>query len=154
MNRTKYFPALILFAGVLLLIAACTPGACFDETNAYLKASLWKLSTNKNSAPDSLSAWGAGKSERIYNSEKSLTLAKLPLNDASVGCTIVLKINDVNDTISLWYSTYPHLISKECGYTFYHDLDSVKTTNHLITRIDIKNKNVNTTGAENIRIYY
>jgi len=94
------------------------------------------------------------EANRIYNAQKSLTVAKLPLDDAKTECSIVLKINSVNDTLNIWYSSFPHLISKECGYTFYHNLDSVRTTNHLISSVSIINKSITTSIAENIRIYY
>ena len=52
-----------------------------------------------------------------------------------IPATFVIKINGVTDTIEFQYSSYPHLISKECGYTFYHHLDTVTNfTKHIIKR--------------------
>jgi hypothetical protein len=149
----------ILIAAILtvfIIIAySCTPGACFDDTTAYMKASLFLNSTGKPTAPDSLSLRGAGTgSSNIYYAQKSLKQALIPLNASSGSSSFIMGVNGVNDTLTVWYSTFPHLISKECGYTFYHNIDSLLSTNHKIIRITISKKSVTTLSEENIRIYY
>jgi hypothetical protein len=145
----------IILAGLLLLAYSCTTGACFDETTAYMKASLFLNSTLKQTAPDSLSLWGAGMdTSKIYNAQKSLKQALVPLDASSGSCSFIIKINGVYDTLSAWYSTYPHLLSKDCGYTFYHNIDSLNSTNHKIVKISITKNSVTTISEENIRIYY
>jgi hypothetical protein len=144
-----------ILAGFFLLAYSCTPGACFDETNAYMKASLFLDSTGKQTAPDSLSLWGTGMdTSKIYDAKVSLKQAFLPLDGSSVKCKFTIMINGVYDTLTAWYSTFPHLISKECGYTFYHNLDSVHTTNHKIIKISITKNSITNQIEENIRIYY
>lgn len=144
-----------ILAGSLLIVYSCTSGACFEETNASVKASLFLNATGKLTAPDSLSLWGSGRdTSKLYNGQKSLKQAILPLDDSSEKCTFVIIINDVRDTINIWYSTFPHLISKDCGYTFYHDIDSVHTTIHKILSISINKNSVTTVNEENLRIYY
>jgi hypothetical protein len=139
----------------LFLAYSCTPGACFDEMNAFMKASLYRESTGIITPPDSLSLWGAGRdTSKIYDAIKSLKQASFPLDDSSVKCKFTMKINGVYDTITVWYSTYPHLISKECGYIFYHDLDSIHTSNHKIVKLSITKNSITNQSEENIRIYY
>lgn len=144
-----------ILAGSFLMLYSCTTGACFEETNAFVKASLFLNSTGKQTAPDSLSLWGIGKdTSKIYNEQKSLKQPLVPLDDSSDKCTLVIKINDIKDTIIFWYSTFPHLISKDCGYTFYHDIDSINITKHIIDSISITKNSVTTLSEENLRIYY
>jgi hypothetical protein len=120
-----------------------------------MKASLFLNSTGKQTAPDSLSLWGAGMdTSKIYNAQKSLKQALVPLDASSGSCSFIIKINEVYDTLSAWYSTYPHLLSKDCGYTFYHNIDSLNSTNHKIVKISITKNSVTTISEENIRIYY
>jgi hypothetical protein len=147
---------IVSIAAVSILLAySCTQGACFDETNAYVKASLFLNNTKVQTAPDSLSLWGLGMdTSKIYNATKSLKQALLPLNDSSDSCKFVVEIEGVYDTLTLDYSTFPHLISKECGYTFYHNIDTLFTTNHKIVKIVLVNNSVTTLSEENIRIYY
>ena len=144
-----------ILAGFILLAYSCTSGACFDETTAYMKASMFLDSTGKQTAPDSLSLSGLGTvTSKIYNGQKNLKQALIPLDASSGSCSFVIKINGVNDILTVWYSTFPHLISKDCGYTFYHNIDSLHTSNNVIVRISITKNSVTTTSEENIRIYY
>jgi hypothetical protein len=134
------------------LMKSCAPSACFEETNSYLKASFY---SNENQlAPDSLSVSGLGQTTKIYDKARKIQPALLPLNASAGSCTFVIRINGVNDTIQFLYSSYPHLISKECGYTFYHTLDSHAFTKNNIDTILIINRSVTTANEENIRIFY
>jgi hypothetical protein len=36
------------------------------------------------------------------------------------------------DTLTFFYTPSPHFVSNNCGYTYYYNLDSVKSTNHVI----------------------
>lgn len=92
----------------------------------------------------------------LYNNVKSPSVALLPLNIATGNCRYIININGKSDTIEFHYKSYPHLISKECGYTFYHDLysDSLFYTLHQIDSIKIIKNTVTNINEENIRIYY
>lgn len=156
MMRYSFFKNLaLLFTGTFLFIVSCTQEACFEETNAYLKASLYLYSTQLIKAPDSLTLYGIGRdTSKIYNKSTSIRVVQIPLNSSSGNCGFVLKINGVNDTISFLYTSYPHLLSQECGYTYYHDLESFTTTMNIIDSVSFSLKSVTTLNGENIRIYY
>ncbi len=139
---------------VLALSVACTPGSCFEETNAFLKASFYLNSTGKPLAPDSLTLYGIGKDTARYKKTQGVKSALIPLDASARRCGFVIRINGVNDTISFAYSTFVHLISKECGYTYYHGLDSVVSTRNIIDTIQIKLRTITTLDAPNIFIYY
>ncbi len=139
---------------VITLSFACTPGSCFEETNAFLKASFYLDSTGKPLAPDSLTLYGIGKDTTRYSKARGVKTALIPLDASARKCTFVIKINGVNDTISFVYSSYVHLISKECGYTYYHGLDSVFSTRHIIDTVQTKLRTITTLDAPNIFIYY
>jgi hypothetical protein len=140
--------------GILLFSASCTPGSCFEETNAYLKTFFYLESTGKQKAPDSLTLYGLGKDTTRYMKATGIQPALIPLNASAENCTFIIRINGVTDTISFLYTSYPHLISKECGYTFYHSLDSVYTTKNIIDTILLKERSVTTLNVQNILIYY
>ena len=119
----------VLFGYALLMIVSCTPGSCFEETNAYLKASFH--STGKLKAPDSLTLNGLGKDTARYKKAVKVQPALIPLNPSEENCGFVIRINGITDTISFQYTTFVHLISKECGYTYYHYLDTVYSTRNI-----------------------
>lgn len=144
----------IVFICALFLSVTCVPGSCFEETNAYLKASFYMETTGKLVAPDSLTLYGIGKDSAIYKKASGIKQALIPLNISADECGFVIRINGINDTISFQYSSFPHLISKECGYTFYHILDSIHVTRNIIDTILIKERNVTTLNEPNIFIYY
>ena len=148
---------LIILSGFILFMISCTAGSCFEETESYLKASFYTGEvTPKITAPDTLTLYGLNNDSIIYNKSAKIQPALIPLNSSTDSCTFIIKINGVTDTIKFQYSSYPHLISKECGYTFYHHLsDSVRTyTRHAIKKIYTSNKTITNLNVENIRIFY
>ena len=148
----------VILAGLSVLLYSCTPQSCFEPTESFLNASLYlnANTTGKLLAPDSLTVYGTGLStNKLYNSAKSVTIVKFPLNSSASYCTFFVKINGVTDTLKFKYTSYPHLISKECGYTFYHNLyDSLAYSRNIIDSIFIRNNNITTLNEENIRIFY
>jgi hypothetical protein len=152
----KFIPgSLLIISGFILFLLSCTAGACFEETESYLKASLYNNTTKKLTAPDTLTLYGLNQDSIIYNKKTGVQVALIPLNSSKESCTFVLEINKITDTIEFRYSSYPHLISKECGYTYYHYLDSLPNfTIHGIKRIEFGSKTVTNLNVENLRIYY
>ena len=145
----------LFIAGGILIIFSCTPESCLEETNSFLKASFYKNETGKFQAPDSVTMFGEGRDTiLIYNKEQNVQPANFPLNAETGSCTFIVRINGVSDTISFFYSTYPAFISKECGFTFNHILESHSVTNNIIDNIIIRNRNITTSNEENIRIFY
>ncbi len=143
------------FIGFILLLSSCTPGSCFEETNAFVKASPYLNSTGKATPPDSLTLYGINMdTSRIYNRASGVKLILMPLNDNAGSCTLVMKMNAIYDTVSFEYTSYPHLLSKECGYTYYHNVGRILYTKHIIDTIMIRKSTVTTLNEENIRIYY
>ena len=139
---------------ILIISFSCTTGMCFEETNAFLETSFYLESTGKLKAPDSLTLTGLGKDTARYNKAAGIQPALIPLNASAENCTYIIRINGVSDTISFLYTSWLHLISKECGYTYYHYLDTAYSTRNVIDTILIKQRNVTTLNDQNIFIYY
>ncbi|MCU0455577.1 MAG: DUF6452 family protein [Bacteroidales bacterium] len=146
-----FAPAVLLLT---LIQGSCTPGSCFEETNAFVKATFYNYATSVKASPDSLSMWGCGRDTSLIYKKSRINPALIPL-DASTGqCCLVLRINGVNDTVSFTYTTTVHMISKECGYTFYHTIDDPVFTKNTIDTITVTKTSITTFSEENIRIYY
>ncbi len=155
MRKILLISILVTASVAALLQTSCTPGSCFEETNAYVKATFYLSSQSKAAAPDSVTLYGAGRdTSLIYNKRTSLSQALMPLDGSTDGCTLVIRINGVNDTISFSYTTSSHLISKECGYTFYHTIEPPVFTTHIIDTVTVVKNTITTLSEENIRIYY
>jgi hypothetical protein len=154
MKRTGLSYLIALLAAAAVLTGSCAEQACLDETVAEVKAFFYKTGTGKSQAPDSITLFGMGRdTSRIYDKAENQTYIKLPLDPGSVQCTFILKINDITDTVTFLYSSYPHLVSAECGFTYFHNLDTVTGKQSDIDFIII-NRNITTTDEENIRIFY
>ena len=146
---------IIVVIALLIVAAACTPEACFEETNAFLKATFYDKASDKATPPDSLTLYGMNMdSLKLYDRKAGVKPALFPLDASSDICSFVLMINGIADTIQFRYTTYPHLLSVECGYTFYHNIDTLYYTKNNIDHIYINKKNITTANEENIRIFY
>lgn len=149
----------VIIMSVILIsmtfLSSCTPESCLEETESSLEASFYSYSSKNPQTPDSLTSFGLGMdTSRIYSAATGVRFARLPLNPDTLSSVFTIKINGVADTLSLFHTSYPHLISRECGYAFYHNIDSVQFTNNGIDSIWIRNTVVTTTDEENIRIFY
>ena len=142
-------PSLLL----LFFLSRCTPESCFEETNAYVKIMFYDT-TGKADPPDSITLYGLGITDSLYRKDKNIQPALLPLDASDGNSVFIIKINGVTDTLTFNYSSYPHLISQECGYSFYHVIDTPLFTSNKISRIRLMNRNITTTNEENIRILY
>ncbi|MDP3003236.1 MAG: DUF6452 family protein [Bacteroidales bacterium] len=147
----------IILSGLILFLLSCTPESCFEETESFLKATLYLNETGILRAPDSLTVYGLNmETNKLYDKTKKIQIALLPLNASTTNCLYIIRINGITDTLVLNYSSYPHLVSKECGYTFYHKLisDSITYTTNAIDSIYIRKNTITTFNEENIRIFY
>lgn len=156
MGKSIRISLLISLSVIILIANSCTPQSCIEETTSYVKASFFNKKAGKLLAPDSLTIYGLGmKANKLYNKALRIQPAKIPLNDTAQSCILIIKINGITDTLEFRYSSYPHLVSKECGYTFYHTLDTDRIyTKHAIIDLWYYNRNITTINEENIRIFY
>jgi hypothetical protein len=150
----KFIPALVLLIALAHYIS-CTPLSCTEKTESLVNATFYKNRTDSIKPVDSLTVYGIGRdTSKIYNKSLNVKNVQIPL-DASVGtCGFVFQLNDIIDTLTLTYTSYPHLISKECGYTYYHILDSYTVTGNTVDTIIFMNSRITTINEENIRIFY
>jgi hypothetical protein len=141
---------------VLLFLFAfsCSEGSCFEETESYVKATLYS-GPGKAEAPEKLSLRGIDRDSLIYENSSGVKVALIPLNSSTETCSFLVTINEVSDVVTFHYTSFPHLISKECGYTFYHHLESDPVyTKNVIDTITVSSPDITNLNAENIRIYY
>ena len=147
--------ALLFTAGLLFWLTSCLDTECIDETRAYVKVSFYDYDTIKVASPDSLTLFGVGNSVKIYDNRKKIALpALMPLKDSDNETEFIIEINGTTDTIRFAHSNYLHLISKECGYSMYHTLDTVYFTTNGIDSISLTNKDITLKNIENVAIFY
>jgi len=155
----KFIPGslFIVLSGLIMFLASCTPGSCFEDTKSSLKATFYINSNDvsKPVAPDTLTLSGFNRDSVLYNKALKVQPALFQLNASSSNSKFIITVNGISDTLTIWYSSYPHFISKECGYTYYHYLDSIPITHfNFIKDIYISNRTITNLNVENIRIFY
>jgi hypothetical protein len=145
----------VILSGLILFSLSCTPGSCLEETTSFVNATFYKKGSNTPTTADSITVFGIGnETNRLYNKVLKVSSIKLPLNASSETCGFVMKINNITDTLNFTYTSYPHLISKECGITFFHNISSYQVSGNTVDSISIRNGNITTLNGENIRIFY
>jgi hypothetical protein len=154
MRRSVPGFAIIIISGFCLLLNSCLELACIDETEAFVKADFYSYSSGEKLIPDSVTLYGLGRDSIIYDKARIIPPALIPLRDSTDHSTFVITINGVTDTLEFSYWSYPHLVSRECGYAFYHHIVTIYHTKHAIDSVSKTNENVTTLNGENIRIYY
>jgi hypothetical protein len=155
MNKILRGSLYLIMPVLALYLFSCTPNSCLDETESYVKATMYVDATPPiKKAPDSLTVYGLNMDSLIYNKEKNVGIVRFPLNAAADSSVFIIKINTVADTIMFRYISYPHLISKECGYTYYHIIEPPLFTKHVLVSISMPKNPVTNLNEENIRIFY
>ncbi|MFN8242044.1 MAG: DUF6452 family protein [Bacteroidales bacterium] len=149
----KNLTVLSIVVSVIMLIS-CTPQSCMEETIATAKASFYKTGFSSVSAPDSVSLVGIGVDTTfLYEKALKQKTVLFPLDGSRKTCSFVLKINGNPDTLRFYYNSYPHMISKECGLTLFHYIDSVTSSVDTIKLVLI-NPTASTFNEQNLRIFY
>ena len=146
--------AFLFITGFFVLITSCLDTECTDETEAYVKVSLYSYESKKIALPDSVTLYGADNEVKIYDSQKITLPALIPLKNSDNETEFIIKINGIADTIRFVHSNFPHLISKECGYSMYHTIDTIYPTFNGIDSISLTNKEITVKNIENVAIFY
>ena len=155
MSRLYKGILLTIVAGCSIYLNSCSLKSCFDVTESKVNTGFYSKATGKALAPDSLTLFGMNMdTSKIYNKAKGITTAQFPLYAADTSVKFIIRINGTDDTIEFRYSSYLHLISKECGYTWYYNLDTALHTFNIIDSLSFSKKTITTLSEENMRIYY
>ena len=125
-----------------------------DEMKAGVNASFYITGSDKSQAADSVTIYGIGiDTVKLYDKSRT-SVIKLPLNNSAESCSFMIRVNGVSDTITFHYTSFPYLVSKECGFTFYNNIESVHSTKNIIDTIIVRYSTVTTGNEENMRIFF
>ena len=132
---TKILPFLFV-AGLSLLLTSCIDTGCTGETKAYMKVNFYSYETKAVASPDSVTLYGADNAVKIYDNQKKIPLpALIPLKYSDNETEFIIEINGTTDTIRFEHLNFLHPISKECGYSMWHTMDTVYFTTNEIDSI-------------------
>lgn len=145
-------PALIL----VVLVACQDDDVCEDATANDLRTWFYPVDQEDD-------FWAVIDSLRVYTLEKpdtpvfdtlySVSSLELPLNTNADSCSFVIDFFHTRDTLWLYYERETHLISVECGFTMFFDLQHVEYTTHFIESLSIEEPHVTNSLDEHIKIF-
>ncbi len=149
---------IVIYISLILLLIFnlqfCAPLPCTQETVATVKAFFYRTGTGNPIVADTVTLYGIGRdTSKIYDRQTGLSSINFPLDAGSDSCSFFLQLNMLADTVTFYYSDFPHLVSKECGYTYYYILTSITHKKPVLDYI-IQNQTITTVNEENVRIFY
>ena len=121
-----------------------------------MRVSFYDYEKETKVLPESVTLYGADNDVAIYGDKnKEISLPALfPLKNSDNETEFIITINGTTDTIRFVHSNSLHLISKECGYTMFHTIDTVYFTTNEIDSISLINKDITLRKTENVAIFY
>jgi len=150
--KTSIKIASLLITGCIML--ACASEGCYDDTEANVIINLRETDAETISKIDSITIYGLGSELDSIYTNASILKADLPLN-ADAGYSEFVIINGlIADTIRIHYSSNLWFVSKACGYSYNHILESVEFTKNRIDTVLIINESVTIADEENIRTFF
>ncbi|HSV87961.1 MAG TPA: DUF6452 family protein [Bacteroidales bacterium] len=144
---------------ILMVFVSCLPGEGCEEaaTNPMRIGFYLPVAGTDRFSPvslDSLTMYGVNRPDSLlYNNRKGVRNIEAPLNPASdsTGFVVIFPGN-VIDTLWVFYNRQPFLISAECGFTMYYEIEQFLHTSRRINSFQIIQPLVRNTLEEHIRI--
>ncbi|MCX6182230.1 MAG: DUF6452 family protein [Bacteroidetes bacterium] len=143
----KYLASVIIIS----LFFSCATDVCNQRI-------AWPAQAGFHHVPDTLvlvsnlSVWGLNH-DSLYK-KQSLKQIEFPLSIANGSSAFVINVDSDFDTLTIFHTNTPYLISKQCGYGYQQVIDSVQYTKHLIKNLTWKIPESDKNDKENIQIFY
>jgi len=162
-SRTKIIVK-ICFLIPLLTFSCLNEQVCEDLATVPVRIGFYKFNEDTKKADavvvSGFTAYGVGNDSIIYNNLNGVGRFELPLNGSADSCAFVIKLNTpdfpeeiYNDTLWFFYTLRPTLISLECGFITFYQLNHIKHTRSLIDSVAIENNQIINTLDEHIKIF-
>ena len=96
-----------------------------------------------------------GLTELIYSRQSTFSISLSPVTN---GCKWIFTPDSAGsplfDTLTFYYQRELQFLSNACGYTYFYNIDSVKTTHFNIDSVHITNTSVtNNVNTKHLQIY-
>ncbi len=89
----------------------------------------------------------------VHDTLYTVSSLELPLNIHASSAAFVIDFFHARDTLWLQYNKETHLISVECGFTVFFDIQEVEHTTHYVEGISLETSEVTSTLDEHIQIF-
>lgn len=154
---------LLLLPCLPALSAGCSSVGCTDNQNSIPLAGFYSMSSGESIQPDSLAISGVGapNDSLLLRPSARASQVYLPLR-STLGTTQfcisyrqrALDFPELNDTITLVYTSIPYFASEDCGAMYHYRVRGLTYTTHLIDSIGMTDSVVTNVERENLQIYF
>ncbi|MFW5758422.1 MAG: DUF6452 family protein [Bacteroidota bacterium] len=163
-KKTQY-TAILIVLFVWGVFSSCTnQDVCEDTTSIPVRVGFYQTDTESEEPVsytiDSLSISGINNDSLIYNNAVNVGSVEMPLDPSRDSCGFVIVFPPVEDldiplkdTIWFYYERKPNLISTECGFVNFYEIDKLEYTNHRIDTMEIENTSVTNGLDEHIKAF-
>jgi hypothetical protein len=172
-NKTNHSPLKIdtlhirksvLFIFLLLAQYACiNEEVCEDIATVPLRMGFFEENATGDEpiaiTLDSLTVFGFGNDSLIYNNQFSVSQIELPLDSQRDSCAFIFVLPQVNseillyDTVWFFYDRKATLISMECGFSTFYELNNITFSKNRIDSLSLDNSNIRNTLDEHVKIF-
>lgn len=146
---------LLLFLGVVLLMAACSTADCSMSSDVRLN---FKIEGPTDTLPDTLSIATTSYDDNdtvLINSQVNSTKFWVHPSFARPIDTLYFHTNHLNDTVYIEKTNEPYFESVDCGLAYYHTLQGVQFTRHALDSVVINfNRVTYDTVPNHIYLYF
>lgn len=155
----------ILLAVIVLMVAAsaCTQERlpCLTPKTASLKVRAVRKVNDTAVIDTSMPAtiWVAIADSKnawyLYTGSSSFTLSLSPVRDTAMWLLVSDTVASAPiDTVIFRYDRQLQFLSNACGYTYYYNINSVSTTNHIIDSFLITDRSVTSNvNTSHLKVY-
>lgn len=160
-NRTRI--ALII---LVTFLTCCTSSeVCENITTVPLRIGFFSENPDDPDQPesyllDSITAFGITKDSLIYDNQKNVSLIELPIDPSANSSGFIFLISPADstdvpaqDTLWINYEKQPTLISMECGFVNFFEIESVSYSSQQIDTIIIENSSVNNSFDVHLQVF-
>ena len=154
----------VLFMAVqaIGLYTSCSDNNCSMMGRSMINCNFYTVNPDTRKVErdtiDWLTITALGSDSVIVNQEKKVTMVMLPLRYTSDTTALVFHYDAENpkvcDTMVIVQTNTPFFESLECGYTMRQAMNSVTYTKHVMDSVYMRNKEANTNGTENLKIFH
>ncbi len=141
-----------------ILLSACDDDdVCEEITANNLRVGFYQV------GQEDAQSWATVDSLMVHSLEKpddpvhdtlyTVSSLELPLNIHASSCVFVIDFFHAKDTLWLYYNKETHLISVECGFTVFFNIQEVEYTNHYVEGLSLEMPEVTNTLDEHIQIF-
>lgn len=155
-----YFLSALSAAAVL---TGCNTTGCTDNQNSLPLAGFYSIGSGDAISIDSIAVWGVGAPGDSLLLSPSATASQLylPLRSTASETSFcfayrmaALDFEELQDTITLRYTSRPWFISEDCGAGYRYTITRLTHTTHLIDSVGLSDSTVTNIDREIMQIYF